>query len=545
MLKKSNEKSVYKPLFILFCAAPFLTGLYFERSCCIASIYLAICLIYCRCAAGKLLFPKSPVMYACLTIVCAFALSPLWAVDKGMTVFGAVKFLPLPLFCMALAQVNSDERQKLINAVPIIGAIMTAISFPLSFVPILKNYLLVSGRLAGFFQYSNTYAIYLLVGIVIAVGYDWDTKKKLVISAVLLAGIFLSGSRTVFILLIIAAVIYLIKSKNKNLKIALSGVFGTILIIAIIYTLITKSFDTVGRFLTSSLLSSTFLGRLLYYKDALPVILHHPFGLGYMGYYFLQGSFQTGVYSVVNIHNEFLQILFDIGWVPFAVCVWALVKSFLGHDAVAKSAIAVIIIHCLLDFDLQFIALGFVLILAAYNPEAQIIKLKKSAPLYSLNLIIILISVYFGSANFSFYFKNYDLAAKIYPGYTNAYIQILSNADDLENAENAADKAIKLNGSVSLAYSIKSRSAFADGDIQKMVEYKNKAIFLAKYSIYEYRDYRDMLEIARDLYIQAGDETGAEYCEVRLDEIPKMLDEVKEKTSKLAWLIDDKPELEL
>ena len=46
-----------------------------------------------------------------------------------------------------------------------------------------------------------------------------------------------------------------------------------------------------GRFLTTSLHSSTLLGRLLYAQDALPVILRHPFGLGYRSYTYMQGSF--------------------------------------------------------------------------------------------------------------------------------------------------------------------------------------------------------------------------------------------------------------
>lgn len=542
---KTVSKKTYFPLHFLFVISPFLIGMYYEWTSCIAAVFLSAYLIYCRKISGQIIFPKSPMMYACLTVVCAFILSPLWAVDKGMTVFGAVKFLPLPLFCMALAQVNSDERQKLINAVPIIGAIMTVISFPLSFVPILKDYLLVGGRLAGFFQYSNTYAIYLLVGIVIAVGSDWIAKKKLVISAVLLVGIFLSGSRTVFILLAAAAVIYLIKSKNKNLKIALSGVFGAILLVAIIYALITKSFDTVGRFLTSSLLSSTFLGRLLYYKDALPVILHHPFGLGYMGYYFLQGSFQTGVYSVVNIHNEFLQILLDIGWVPFAVCVWALIKSFLGRDAVTKSAIAVIIIHCLLDFDLQFVSVCFVLILLSFGSDVPAVKIKKNVVIYSAGIVILTVSIYFGSAEMLMYLKNYDMATQIYPAYTSAYIQKISEADTVDEASAIADKIICLNDSVSIAYSAKSRKAFADGDIQLMTEYKKKAISLAVYSIEEYREYREMLEIAEDLYLNAGDELSAEYCQRCNSDIEVMLEKVKNNTSKLAYMIDDKPELEM
>lgn len=543
-MSKAVSKKTCFPLHFLFVISPFLIGMYYEWTSCIAAIFLSAYLIYCRKISGHLIFPKSPVMYACLTVVCAFALSPLWAVDKGMTVFGAVKFLPLPLFCMALAQVNTDERQKLINAVPIIGVAMTIISFPLSFVPILKDYLLVSGRLAGFFQYSNTYAIYLFVGIVIAVGSDWIAKKKLVISAVLLAGIFLSGSRTVFILLATTAVIYLMKSKNKKLKIALSCVFGAILIIAIIYSIIAKNFDTVGRFLTSSFLSSTFLGRLLYYKDALPVILHRPFGLGYMGYYFLQGSFQTGVYSIVNIHNEFLQILLDIGWVPFAVCVWALIKSFLGRDAVTKSAIAVIIIHCLLDFDLQFIAMDFLLILLLDN-SSQTTKIKSSPIAFSFCVLIIIVSLWLGSASTAYYLKDYDLARKIYPAYTSAYINLLLEESSQEVADTLSDSIISLNKSVSIAYSAKSRKAFAEGDIQLMTEYKMKAISLAVYSIEEYREYREMLEIAEELYLNAGDKPSTEYCRRCSGEIELMLEKVKNNTSKLAYMIDDKPDLEM
>ena len=49
-------------------------------------------------------------------------------------------------------------------------------------------------------------------------------------------------------------------------------------------------------------------------------------------YYYLQGSFQTGVYSVLNIHNELMQVLLDVGWIPAALMVMAVVKSFMAKQ---------------------------------------------------------------------------------------------------------------------------------------------------------------------------------------------------------------------
>ena len=327
-ISKKSPSAV--PLYAIFCFSPFLIGVYYEWLSCIVSLFLVGYLFYCRIAAGKIKFPLTPLMAACSVIVIFFAISPLWAVDKGMTVFGAVKFLPLPLFCISISQTESSQRDKLLMTVPVTGTVMTAVSFALSLVPKLSGFFLVSGRLSGFFQYSNTFAAYLIVGLIITVlGYK-KFSLQIPISAILLFGIFMSGSRTVFILLALSVLFFIIFIKNKKTKFLILGIFISLTVLAAIFAAVTGRLDTIGRFLTASLNSSTFIGRILYYKDSLPVILKHPLGLGYMGYYFLQGSFKTGVYTVVNIHNDFLQILLDIGWLPFAICIWAAVKAFIN-----------------------------------------------------------------------------------------------------------------------------------------------------------------------------------------------------------------------
>lgn len=539
----SSEKRFVFPVQIIFVVSPFLVGVYHEWISCIISIALLIYLFNCRRVSGKLAVLRSPVMAACTAVVIFFAISPLWAVDKGMAVFGFVKFLPLPLFCTALAQIDPKSRRKALDTVPICGAVMTVLSFSLSFVPVLQNYLLVSGRLAGFFQYPNTFAVYLLVGLIITVLGSRPLKYQLSVSAVLIFGLIASGSRTTFILLAVSVAGYAVFSKNRRLKLSLLSLFIAAAAISALYAFLSGNLDTAGRFLTSSLTSSTFIGRLLYYKDAIPVILKHPLGLGYMGYYYSQGSFQSGVYYVLNVHNEFLQILLDIGWAPFAICVWAAVTSFKKQGILSKAVIGLTLAHCLLDFDMQFIAMDFLLILAAGLDDTSAVELKRRPHQLFAGMIMCGVCLYFGTASCGYYFKNYAVA-EIYPAYTRAYIDSITETADLSEQEKLANKILKLNRSVSVAYSVKARAAFSQGDISQMIDNKKRAILLSKYSMEEYVDYADMLKIAIELYERSGDQASASQCRDRLKEIPLMLQKVKEETSALAWMIDDKPELE-
>lgn len=542
-ISKKSPSAV--PLYAIFCFSPFLIGVYYEWLSCIVSLFLVGYLFYCRIAAGKIKFPLTPLMAACSVIVIFFAISPLWAVDKGMTVFGAVKFLPLPLFCISISQTESSQRDKLLMTVPVTGTVMTAVSFALSLVPKLSGFFLVSGRLSGFFQYSNTFAAYLIVGLIITVlGYK-KFSLQIPISAILLFGIFMSGSRTVFILLALSVLFFIIFIKNKKTKFLILGIFISLTVLAAIFAAVTGRLDTIGRFLTASLNSSTFIGRILYYKDSLPVILKHPLGLGYMGYYFLQGSFKTGVYTVVNIHNDFLQILLDIGWLPFAICIWAAVKAFIKCPPMSKAVIAAILSHCLLDFDLQYISVCFVLIVAMSDEPKKFLEIRSKSGISLLCIAATALQFYFGIAAGLYYFNEYSAAAKIYPAYTSAYVEMISYGESIEEMDALADEIFKYNDSVSIAHSIKGRAAFARGDVESMIEYMRGAVLLSRYRIDEYRDYRDMLKLAINAYENAGDENSAEYCREYLAEIYMILKRTEQTTSPLAWKIDVKPILEM
>ena len=114
------------------------------------------------------------------------------------------------------------------------------------------------------------------------------------------------------------------------------------------------------RFTNISFGASTFLGRILYVQDALPLILKHPFGLGYYGYYFIQQSVQTGVYTVVNAHNELIQILLDAGVIPAVFMGAAVLRSVFTKRTQSRNRIvlSIMILHSLFDYDFQFLAMG-------------------------------------------------------------------------------------------------------------------------------------------------------------------------------------------
>lgn len=520
-------------------------GVYYEWTSAIVSILLTAFLALCYVQDKKLRVPKGWTFAASIVVVAFFGVSTLWAVDKGMAIFGMVKFLPVPLFIIALCQISEDEKDKLLNTIPMIGVSVAIVSF-LGFIPALHDCFFVGDRFFGTWQYPNSFALLLLVGIIITLSREKLQFRHYLIIAVSIFGIAITGSRTTFILLALTMLWFLFTLKNKRAKFAVVGMFGALIAGAGIYVAATGNVSSIGRFLTTSLSSSTLVGRFLYFKDALSVIAAHPLGLGYMGYYFTQGSFQTGVYYVLNVHNELLQLLVDIGWIPTAVCIAALFFGFKKAGRTKRLIIIAILLHSMLDFDLQFVAMAFILVLALFENETRKKSMKCKAGVFAIAAALICVfSAYFGIANGLYSMGKYDSAAKLYSGYTTAEIQLLQSVEDTSDMRRIANDIIQKNDSVSIAYSAKARVAFSEGDFAKVVSYKERAIELNKYSLDDYLDYYNMLVVGYQMYVQSGDIESAEYCRQRLLAIPDMISQVLDGTSPQAWKITDKPELTL
>lgn len=442
-------------------------------------------------------------------------------------------------------QKQTDDYFKIL---PYVAAVMTVISAILMQIPALTKWFSVSGRLSGFFQYSNTFAIFLLMALIILATKENHAKTDLLLIPVILFGIMYSGSRTVFALMVVSVLALIIFNKNKKFKIILLIATIAVIAIALIYALITDNFRSIGRFLTVSLQESTFVGRLLYFWDALPVILRHPFGMGYMGYYYYQHSIQTGVYTVKFIHNDFLQLLLDIGWIPVIIFVIAILKSFFKKGTTLQKRLLLLVVsaHTCFDFNFQYLAIFMLFIMLLDYKDGTKKEITISTILnISLTTVVSLLFTYIGISQALTYFMQYDLSNKIYPWNTQNHITILSTSTDLNEKEEIAERVIENNGYVAIAYDVKSQLAYSKGDFAKVIEYKEKAIEVSPFTYKTYEDYCYMLIHGIYLYEKAGDVYSAEICKKELIATVGRLSENPQKLSDLGELIDDQPEIQL
>ncbi|WP_415946712.1 O-antigen ligase family protein [Ruminococcus bromii] len=523
-----------------------LSGGFNEYVGCVLSAIISVLLIVKIAQNRNLVVNINITSLSIAVITLLYLISCFYAIDSGMAFVGFLKFLPVLLYMLLLMQ-DKGIKEHLIALLPYVALALGVLSLVLMYIPITKDYFTVSDRLAGFFQYPNTFALFLLVGELTAL-----SKEKLkpidIISALLLIILLLfTGSRAVFILAVFSNVLIIFFRKGKKVKILL-GIVVAVLAVAVLLMLpLFNNSEIFSRYFTISFSESTFIGRLLYYFDAFPLILRHPFGLGYMGYYYVQQSIQTGVYSVMFIHNDFLQLLLDVGWIPCLLFVVGIIKSFFrkGNSAGKRIILLTVFLHCLFDFDLQFISMFFILLLFLNYNDGKQFELKKGAVFVFSFVITGLLSLYFAVALGLAHFGFNQAADSMFPGNTQNKVDLLIAEDDIVAQNEIADRIISQNEYVQIAYSAKARYAFSQGDFESLISYKNKIFQIAPFSYDEYEDYCYMLIQGIQLYKQAGDEYSTEVCEQQLLKTADRLDRLDDKLSNLGRKIVDQPKTDL
>ncbi|MFI3206246.1 MAG: O-antigen ligase family protein [Clostridia bacterium] len=326
------------------------------------------------------------------------------------------------------------------------------------------------------------------------------------------------------------------------------GTSALIAILAVVVVFISGNFDIFFNSLRNAINLSTIWGRILYAVDAVPQILTHPLGLGYYGYFFAQGSFQTGVYQVTYVHNDFLQLFLDAGWLAGVALIFVVVKSLLSKKLplLFKMLIICISVFSLLDFNLQYILIFFLLILVLdFEDDFKKLKIKFSLPIKIALCLFAVLNIYFAMVLGCELFGFNSVSLALYPNNTRIQLEQLTEIEDVSEAKELADEIIEKNEYVAYAYNIEAMYYYSLGSFENAITYKLKEIELSKYSIDCYTDLVYILAVGVQLYEEAGYTESAEYCKAYLVIIEDMLSEVEDNTSFIAYLINDTPELEL
>lgn len=309
-----------------------------------------------------------------IILICSI-ISSVAARDHGIAVIGILRIVVFIVFWILWCNIAEQKRDIIWNVLPELLAGITLVSIVLYFIPQLREYLYSAKRLGGVLQYSNTFALLLLASFICLMYREKKSKSAYVVGSILILGIILCGSRTVFVLLIGVILFFIVKKKLslKYFGIVISGLVILLFILQLLMKL------DIQRLLKITLNSSTLNGRVLYWFDGIRVLMKNPLGLGYMGYYFKQPQFQTGNYATKYVHNDFLQMGLDngiIAMIAFIVIVGYCIVSKRTNDR-NRLILIMLSVHAFMDFDLQYGFMFCLLLMTMDTGSDNNLKLKK------------------------------------------------------------------------------------------------------------------------------------------------------------------------
>ena len=317
---------------------------------------------------------------------------------------------------------------------------------------------------------------------------------------------------------------------------------------------ITKDVSGIGRIATLSFTDSTLLGRFLYIKDALGLLLKHPFGMGHMGYYYMENEIQTGMYSVQYVHNDLLQIGLDLGWLPMLLYVTAIIYCLAGKQIPhhKKLVLLVIFLHGLLDFDLAY---SVILCLVFMVMDDRMIIWKDGKISRMINIrgkqwlavfwVLLFGALYLSVPLIARYQEKMNLAIRWYPWDTEAKLALLSESEDVRRVERLADEILQQNDTCALAWYAKAMAANCNNQYKKMIRYQKESIARNYFSHEAYLNYAYMLYDGLYYAAEAGDEQVYAMCKKEMERLLSYMESAKKRLGKLGKMIHDQPNLEV
>ena len=434
---------------------------------------------------------------------------------------------------------DDQSRNDAFDTLPFSGACINLIGFAAWFIPGMKDRFYGGDRLWGSMQYANTWALFLLIGIIILLCKEKVSYHEWAEIVILLAGIIMTGSRSVVILTVLFGGWTFWKSRSDK-KIKLLAVGLTVLIIAVIQ--IVMGLD-IGRLTEISMNSSTLNGRILYWQDALKLIVQHPMGIGYMNYYFIQPQIQTGYYFTKTVHNDLLQCVMDNG---MAAAISVIVLAVYGlyskkNSRRNKLVMLVLVLHSLFDFDLEFMVMAciFVMCLPIEGKQKEISAKLVTGVIGAAGCILVYFSIALGAD----YFGNVKLSLAMYPYNTMARKELLSMESDV--SYQTAERIIKENGMIADAWEVRLQQAVEENNYETALDAENQMLKCAGYDLYYYNQAVLCLSHVLDTALRSGDLEKGQLILSEIQSIPDKIDLLKKKTSDRAWKLYEKPSFEL
>ena len=555
MCKKNFDIQKLELVFVLGLTLV-LNGGFFDYSVAVSGAAVVLALLV-RLCSGQNFYKRDsrkiflvPLLFLCIALAVSF-----WAVDAVENLFGALRLFVFCLWMWLLRCSGKEEREKAIGSIPFCGCMMVIVSVCAWILPEMRDGFWENDRLAGFFQYANTSALFLAVGIIILISEKKVLREKVsawkaVQLIILTVGLLITGSRSVLLLFLAWAFYFAFKNRSFRKPFFLAA--GMLALIGIAFVLITGNTQNIGRIFTLFSSNSTLWGRLLYDRDAFFLLAQKGYGLGRMGYYYSQGTFQSGVYHVRFVHNDFLQTALDYGIVALILLIVFLVWQFLygKQERRSKEILLFLCMAGMVDFHYQYLAMLMVAALFLDYGEGAKESRKDLRENYVLLPLLFVVFAYLGVATGCAKAGRCDIALSMLPDYTYAQEKQMQSTIGTEQSYVLAQQLLQKNEYNIKAYVARGSYYASYFCIEECMADFDRVIELDPYNIDYYKQYDALLQVleqqisfVENTAENIGDsEEMSEKIRGRREELPLQLKEMEERTSALAYQIKDVPQ---
>jgi len=459
---------------------------------------------------NKLVIPKSKILLLYGIIVVSGIFSSVSAVNLGIHVIGLLK-ITVPLIWLinlgSFWHIYKEKMMKQTRTAFVVSALAISLISLVVLVFVsdeseLFMHFIQKERFGGFFQYANTYGIYIFGSLILLFIGKYKVLYKILGGILLMSNIILTQSRGVIIigLAVMFVIIVMMKSYRYIIGIIVGGLFigQGVLMIFLERIQLYRSINISGN-------SSEWLSRILYYEDGLKILIDNITGIGHGGYYDIHRYYQTGAaYKVRYIHNSLLQIGIDYGVMAmFALLGIGLLsliilynnkKLWWNQEYILYTLGGLALFgHSIIDFDFQFMSFTIIFLFMVYSAELVSDKVKGvyifggDKVIYKWCIIIILLCItvsmlFFARITLLEYNGEQDKSYNSYPYFTTSVIGILNDESSdytQEQKTEIALNAVKRNEFFVPGFAFLRDYYYNSGDLENAIIYSVKVYQLA------------------------------------------------------------------
>jgi len=490
-----NKKTIMT--FIIFFSVV-VQGSYFIAPLIVINIFFLVSLVFKK---DTYIFDKKLGVFIALFAVMVISTFSSLSLHEGISEL--LKYALLPLAYVFFLNMDKEEQQLTEKA--FFWAFFTAMVFGLlgaiGLSPLAGMTSPATGRLQSFFQYANTAALVMGIGVFYATEKFRTSHKKeyLIIGICFAIAMFLTASRVSLVLFVPLFLLYTFRFVSTKLKLI---VLGSIIIVIAVLVFFNN------RIVQISIFAPTLVERYISYYDAIRLLLQNPFGIGVNNWQFMQFYHQSAPYQVQFVHNFYLQIALDGGFISLGLLLVALVYALINATKGVYFYIAIFVLSSAffeVHFNFGSIIMYFMFVLTQLKTSekttgtptflsrvlTKVRPLKFALLLPIIPLVVLLVSNYYfnmGAAN-----ENagnrleahdaYSIAHRLNPTNIDLYLRRARTTDDFNMVIYYLGRGLEVNPWDVQVLSALAKSHASLGNINLAYDYADRLLTVFPLSI--------------------------------------------------------------